>query len=57
MVLGRFSKKFFQVGLLVGVAFGGQAANSAAQADTLAQALVAAYRSNSTLNAERARQN
>ncbi len=56
MVLGRFSKNYFQVGLLVGVALNGLVANSAARADTLTQALVGAYRSNSTLNAERARQ-
>ena len=56
VVLGRFTKNYFHVGLLVGVAFGGLIASSAARADTLAQALVGAYRSNSTLNAERARQ-
>ncbi len=56
MVLGRFSKINFQAGLLIGVAFIGLMASSVAQAETLAQAMVSAYRGNSTLNAERARQ-
>lgn len=53
VVLSGFSKNCFKAGLLVCVALN---ASPAVQAETLTQALVGAYRSNSTLNAERARQ-
>ena len=56
LVLGRFTKVYFHASLMLGVAFAGLLASTAVRAETLTQALVGAYRSNSTLNAERARQ-